>query len=384
MICVKDLIKLNIFKKFELLSSENGLYRPVSWPNIAQTQSIKEWLVGGDVIIMTGVGLDISLEFWKNILHECIEKGAACLIVLKNESIIESIPQEVIEFAESAEFSIFMAPWETKIAHIVRDVFKLIADDKYEDNLKNLFWDRVKDEEGFSSESSIYTMLEKYSLTETYTVVLLKFDEIRYKNSEQEHMMSRIKHTLSEFFGTVLIIEKERNIYIFIPYLNSLEIEKKLYNINKEILRAHPFLKSNIKYGVGKTKNGLTGYRDAICTAQEVIKLCENKNMLSYDELGLYKLLMDLPDQKMVYEYMYDNIGKLIEVDNKNVLVQTLEMYFECNENAKETANKLFVHRNTLSNRLERIHKILEFSFDDVQKKHDIYNALMIRKYIKQ
>ena len=60
MIYVKDLLKLKSFKEFKLVSGESGLNRSVSWPNIAQTTSISEWLVGGDVIIMTGVGLKIS------------------------------------------------------------------------------------------------------------------------------------------------------------------------------------------------------------------------------------------------------------------------------------------------------------------------------------
>ena len=51
MIYVRDLLKLDTFKDFELVSGENGLDRGVSWPNVAQTVSIREWLVGGDVII---------------------------------------------------------------------------------------------------------------------------------------------------------------------------------------------------------------------------------------------------------------------------------------------------------------------------------------------
>lgn len=43
MIYVRDLLKLDTFKDFELVSGENGLDRGVSWPNVAQTVSIREW-----------------------------------------------------------------------------------------------------------------------------------------------------------------------------------------------------------------------------------------------------------------------------------------------------------------------------------------------------
>ena len=82
MACVKDLLSLDSFRPMELAAGHGGLYRPVSWPNIAQTPSIREWLIGGDVIIMTGIGLECTDEFLNSIVEQAVEKKAACLIVL--------------------------------------------------------------------------------------------------------------------------------------------------------------------------------------------------------------------------------------------------------------------------------------------------------------
>ncbi|MDR2758797.1 MAG: PucR family transcriptional regulator ligand-binding domain-containing protein [Spirochaetaceae bacterium] len=53
MIFVEDLAKLDIFKKknIELISGKNGLFRHVSWPFFVLLEDIKEWLIGGDVIM---------------------------------------------------------------------------------------------------------------------------------------------------------------------------------------------------------------------------------------------------------------------------------------------------------------------------------------------
>ena len=64
-------------KNFELVSGENGLDRGVSWPNVAQTVSIREWLVGGDVILMSGVGLKITDEFLTDIVIQAADGRAA-------------------------------------------------------------------------------------------------------------------------------------------------------------------------------------------------------------------------------------------------------------------------------------------------------------------
>ena len=84
MIYVRDLLKLDTFKDFELVSGENGLDRGVSWPNVAQTVSIREWLVGGDVILMSGVGLKITDEFLTDIVIQAADGRAACIIMLIN------------------------------------------------------------------------------------------------------------------------------------------------------------------------------------------------------------------------------------------------------------------------------------------------------------
>lgn len=93
MIYVRDLLKLDTFKDFELVSGENGLDRGVSWPNVAQTVSIREWLVGGDVILMSGVGLKITDEFLTDIVIQAADGRAACIIMLINPEHIASIPQ---------------------------------------------------------------------------------------------------------------------------------------------------------------------------------------------------------------------------------------------------------------------------------------------------
>ena len=47
MVSVKDLLELDAFRAMELAAGRRGLHRRVSWPYIAQTESIREWLMGG-------------------------------------------------------------------------------------------------------------------------------------------------------------------------------------------------------------------------------------------------------------------------------------------------------------------------------------------------
>ena len=129
MIYVRDLLKLDTFKDFELVSGESGLDRGVSWPNVAQTVSIREWLVGGDVILMSGVGLKITDEFLTDIVIQAADGRAACIIMLINPEHISSIPQAAIDEAVKRDLAVFAAPWETKLSRVIGSVSMLVSND---------------------------------------------------------------------------------------------------------------------------------------------------------------------------------------------------------------------------------------------------------------
>ena len=69
MACVRDLLKQESLRDAKLVAGRNGLYRTISWPNVAQTPSIREWLIGGDVIITTGIGVSCTTETLNTILE---------------------------------------------------------------------------------------------------------------------------------------------------------------------------------------------------------------------------------------------------------------------------------------------------------------------------
>ena len=115
--------------EIELVSGENGLDRGVSWPNIAQTVSIREWLVGGDVILMSGVGLKITDEFLTDIVIQAADGRAACIIMLINPEHIASIPQAAIDEAVKRGLAVFAAPWETKLSRVIGSVSMLVSND---------------------------------------------------------------------------------------------------------------------------------------------------------------------------------------------------------------------------------------------------------------
>lgn len=78
----------------------------------------------------------------------------------------------------------------------------------------------------------------------------------------------------------------------------------------------------------------------------------------SFKEHILTKAVRELPSQK-TDEYfrllMGDEVGSMFSDEE---LIETAETFLDCNLNASETARKLFVHRNTLTYRLDKIERV--------------------------
>jgi len=80
---------------------------------------------------------------------------------------------------------------------------------------------------------------------------------------------------------------------------------------------------------------------------------------------------------------MESRIGKLIKADQmqEGELCETLEAYLEHNCNANATAEALYIHRNTMRYRMDKIRKILEDDISDLSVFLELKLAFAIKRY---
>lgn len=101
-----------------------------------------------------------------------------------------------------------------------------------------------------------------------------------------------------------------------------------------------------------------------------------------WEDLGLYRLLAGLRDQADLRRFYDETLGVLVAYDtaHNTDLVPTLEAFFEQNANASQTARALYVHRNTLNYRLQRIAEITGLDLDDADARLALQLALKVHR----
>lgn len=106
------------------------------------------------------------------------------------------------------------------------------------------------------------------------------------------------------------------------------------------------------------------------------------KSIVSYDNLGIARLIYQLPTT--LCETFLREVFKKGSIDSLDQeTLFTIQRFFENNLNVSETARKLFVHRNTLVYRLEKIRKITGLDLREFDHAIVFKIALMVQKYLK-
>ena len=116
--------------------------------------------------------------------------------------------------------------------------------------------------------------------------------------------------------------------------------------------------------------------------ALEVGKVFDiEKPVMSYENLGIGRLIYQLPTT--LCEIFLGEVfkkGSLESLDRETLM--TVQSFFENNLNVSETSRKLFVHRNTLVYRLEKIRKLTGLDLREFEHAVTFKVALMVKKYL--
>ncbi|USD57299.1 sugar diacid recognition domain-containing protein [Vibrio sp. SCSIO 43155] len=100
---------------------------------------------------------------------------------------------------------------------------------------------------------------------------------------------------------------------------------------------------------------------------------------LSFSEYRIPVLLAPLADSWQG-EQLAQAMTSLASADKSGQLVKTLEAYFHANGNANDCANALFIHRNTLRYRLDKISEVTGISTHDFTGLVELYIASHLNK----
>ena len=138
--------------------------------------------------------------------------------------------------------------------------------------------------------------------------------------------------------------------------------------------------------GIGSVANQLKDIARSFKEAQVAVEIGrvfdESITMMSYENLGIGRLIYQLPTTlcEMFLSEVFKK-GSVESLDEETLF--TIQKFFENNLNVSETSRKLFVHRNTLVYRLEKIKKLTGLDLREFDNAIVLKVALMVKQYLR-
>ena len=164
--------------------------------------------------------------------------------------------------------------------------------------------------------------------------------------------------------------------------VSSEELEKVAVGM-EEVLRNELRIKTII--GIGTVAEHLRELADSYKEAQTAIDVGKifdtEKSVMHYENLGIGRLIYQLPTTLCeIYLREVFKKNSLDSLDQETLF--TINKFFENSLNVSETSRKLFVHRNTLVYRLEKIRKLTGLDLRQFDHAIVFRVALMVRQYL--
>lgn len=254
---------------------------------------------------------------------------------------------------------------------------KELYDEKYDKSsfIKNIILDNILP-------SDIYIKSNELHLSndQSRVVIVLKF-----QNQPSLSPFEIVQELTKDDGRDYIISISDQDIVI----VHELEAETEISEVEKYaqslLDRCAEEYKAKALVGISSAADSLKDLAKAYKEARisiEVGKVFDiEKPIMSYETLGIGRLIYQLPITLCeIFLAEVFKKGALETLDRETLM--TVQCFFENNLNVSETSRKLFVHRNTLVYRLEKIKKLTGLDLREFDHAVTFKVALMVKKYL--
>ncbi|MGG4495759.1 PucR family transcriptional regulator [Brevibacillus reuszeri] len=202
----------------------------------------------------------------------------------------------------------------------------------------------------------------------TYHAMMMSFEQklSTHSDSLPPHDLTAVFRSLLTRLGfrTYIRCIGNRFYFLLLEKNTTPDTRRLLEKAMKEITRITTSIMGAdtlVSFGVGRVGRRLSEASKHLAEAEQALAFHHESPSPFFSDLGLFRLLFHVPYEPVLKSFIHDYIGPLIAHDEEHgsQLVHTLRVYLNTNLSKQEAAEKLFIHRQTLYHRLEKISECL-------------------------
>lgn len=367
---------LSVDSSITIYAGENGLDKKVLYVDVVEIPEGMYWANKGDFIVSTGYFLALYPQLFELMLNTFIQRGVTGLGI-KLGKYIHDIPEQVINIANEHAFPILGIPPHLSYRQISKPLLNSITTEvSYERPLQapSDFFELLA--KGLlTDKKDIIAGAEKYgiSLSQSRYVLLVRSDKFISQSSmmalSNNLNLSLAVHSYCFYLSApklicvILCISKMRT-----PSFHINTFKQQVFTSASSL-----FCDESARFALSGPGNTLFDLPKDIQHTEDMFRICiglhPDSRFFAMDDYWLDVMLEEIKDHYSITALQAKYISPLIEIDIKqnSQLVDTLIALTQNDFSITQTAQAMYLHRNTVYGRVKKIESALHCDLANVQ-----------------
>ena len=378
---VQTILDENLLGTAHLIAGKTGLAAEITWVNVMEILDAPESVEKGELLITTGYQLDCE-NLHAGLISQLKEKGVSGMAVQLGYYIRE-IPEYIRLQADKEGFPVLTIPSHKTFSEILHILIQRIHGQK---EISGASPDQSALLEAFKEDIREHSDL---FFTDKTITLLLMIRPTQDTLSTGAALMPHIQKLRSFLTSETLVCTfhgSDQDTYLLMAVPNDTPYTSLLYTLNIELTLLSERMGIHFYVGADQLPNmeSLTLIVSHLQECTELLAsmgarrgLCYHQNipfLKMLDTLHHNQRSVVLDNQPLQLLLNYDKI-------NETNYTQTLRLYFAENCNVTRTAKRLYIHRHTLLNRLDKIRELSNLNLEDYYARIYMSIALLFHDY---
>jgi len=341
-----------------IVAGRDGLNNPVKWVHIIEDDSLIGSLRGNELVFSTGI-LNERPGWLLDFVRKLREAGVSALTVSVGAHIAQ-IPAEVLRYCDETALPLFTVPSEAGIVDMARDFCRrIMRGERAQSDVASAFKNIVF---GVGDMDAQILRMERAGIQAgaDFCFVCVRARGKGDGDAQGDSLRIAAQKCVRSGAAPLLCFRHQGALVFVLVNYTQEQIERFAADISEFAARALPGASPYV--GVSGNQTGLPGQAGNLEKALAAADIAEKRGraLEFYDRLDFYKLLYAVGDRSLLRGFYGDTVGKIRQYDreNKTMLAELLRAYLESDASLQAVADRMCVHRNTVTNQLKKIESV--------------------------
>ncbi|MBA6098591.1 PucR family transcriptional regulator ligand-binding domain-containing protein [Pseudomonas juntendi] len=380
-LALEEILQLPGLHEMSVRAGARNLQRQVRWPYVAENEGIAEWVMGGELVFVTGINHPRGEANLLALVEDGDAVGIAGLVILTGGSFIQHIAPAVIARAEQLGLPLIEQPYALKmvvVTHLIgtalvqmtqvrrsrNDILGQLLSGDYPSLA--IARQRAAHLQLALDEPRRLLALRLAGVDELFQRLGLTLGERRWQHTRQA-LEDQLQAWCRQQPGSVTA-HLPGDLFVVL-LADTQDLPERLAGLYRQLQGVAGEL--SLYMGLSSLAEDCAHYRQALNEARQALDVARHLRPASgycnFSELGVLRLLQGIVDRSLIDDFVSRTLGPLLAPGRKQAtaLVHTLDALLMENGNSLKAAQRLGLHRNTVNQRIQRIEQLSGQSIDD-------------------